>query len=426
MQTIKKSIGQGFGKGELYESLAYNPNDRYGGKAIKQLGFNPESGKTAITIGDSTTAITLAAAAQRAISIVTTCALTTGAIKSVEIAQTHTGANTASNIEVLKVQLTSDVKTGTWVNAIFGRVNYTANGYAYGAGSAICGELSLPASGRQQGTYSVFQAEIDVPSGATAIGSETSVFDINVWGDAKGVFDDNGWLFTTDGLTAAADHILSLTSQTLKCKAEDLTRYLVLSQMQDGLGLGVSGTRMALTASTKAIYLYTTTAATSGALGSVVIDQTHTGASTGNNIEVFEVQFTSDVKTGAWVNAIFGRTNYTANGWAYGSGSAICGELSLPSGGTHGGQGTYSVFQAELDVPASCPGIGTECSIFDINVWGDQKAKFDDNGFLFSISGVTSNSGKFFYDNTAGVVDAFLKCRINETTYYLLLADDQS
>jgi len=100
--------------------------------------------------------------------------------------------------------------------------------------------------------------------------------------------------------------------------------------------------------------------------------------------------------------------------------------VSLAPGGSHSGQGTYACFQAELDVPASAIGIGAECSFFRASVWGNQAGLFDDNGFFFSLQGLTSGSGHLFYDHTSGVVDGFLKVRIGTTTYYLLLADNTS
>ena len=424
METISKHIGEGFGKGELYAALAYDSSDAFGGMAIKQVRFNPAASTTAIIIGDSTTAITLAAAAQRAISIVTTCALTTGSIKSMEIAQTHTGANTASNIEVLKVQLTSDVKTGAWVNAIFGRINYTANGYAYGSGSAICGELSMPAGGPGQGTYSVFQAEIDIPTGATAIGHETSVFDINIWGGKKDLFDDHGYFFTITGIASATTHFWF--ENTLKCKVLGTDWYLPLSSAEAEYKV----TKTLSAEADRVINIITTSALATGSIKSVEIAQTHTGASTAHNIEVFKAQLTSDVKTGAWVNAIFGRVNYTVNGWAYGSASAVCGEVSLAPGGSHSGQGTYAVFQAELDVPASAVGIGSECSFFRASVWGNQSGLFDDSGFVFVLTGIASGSAHLWYDKgsaiTPGDASEWLRVKTPGGTRYLMLYDSPS
>ena len=238
METISKHLGEGFGKGELYAALTYDSSDAFGGMAIKQVRFNPATGATAIAIGVSGTEIALTVAAQRAISIHTTSALATGAIKSFELAQTHTGASTAHNIEVMKVQLTSDVKTGTWVNAIFGRVNYTVNGWAYGSASAVCGEVSLAPGGSHsgQGTYAVFQAELDVPASAVGIGSECSFFRASVWGDQKGLFDDNGFFFVLTGIATGSGHLWydkgsALTgdiSEWLRVKTPGGTRYLAL------------------------------------------------------------------------------------------------------------------------------------------------------------------------------------------------------
>lgn len=238
-QTISKHIGVDYNNGELYAALAYDSGDIFGGMAIKQVRFNPAASTTAITIGVSGTAITLAAAAQRAILINTTCALTTGAIKSVEIAQIHTGANTASNVEVMKVQFTSDVKTGAWVNAIFGRVNYTVNGWAYGSASAVCGEVSLAPGGSHsgQGTYAVFQAELDVPASAIGIGSECSFFRASVWGNQSGLFDDSGFVFVLTGIASGSAHLWydkgsAITpgdaSEWLRIKTPGGTRYLML------------------------------------------------------------------------------------------------------------------------------------------------------------------------------------------------------
>ncbi len=239
MQTISKHIGEGFGKGELYAALAYNSSDGFGGMAVKQVRFNPTASTTAITIGVSGTAITLAAAAQRAILINTTCALTTNvALKSVEIAQIHTGESSGNNIEVFKAQLTSDVKTGTWVNAIFGRVNYTENGYAYGSASAVCGEVSLAPGGSHsgQGTYSVFQGELDVPASAVGIGAECSFIRLSAWGDQVGLFDDDGFLLSITGVTSGAAHVFydkgsAITGDIVgwfKVKTPSGTQYLPL------------------------------------------------------------------------------------------------------------------------------------------------------------------------------------------------------
>ena len=185
---------------------------------------------------------------------------------------------------------------------------------------------------------------------------------------------------------------------------------------------GNSGTPLEIK-TTPLLALYSTTTATTGALKTMLVQQTHTVASTAHNIEVFKAQLASAVKTGSWVNAIFGRVAYTAPGFAYGSASAVCGEIAFPASALS--NGTYSVFQAEVDT-GSCTQLGAEASIFDINIWGTNTTEWDDNGYLFSITGLASTSGGFWYDNTSGTTDGYLKIRINGATRYLQVAENQS
>ena len=165
-------------------------------------------------------------------------------------------------------------------------------------------------------------------------------------------------------------------------------------------------------------------AVTTGTIKSATIQQTMTVASGGNMVEALQVKLLADVKTGAWAQAIFAQTDYMTNGLAHGAGSVICAELSLP--GSSVARGTYYVWQSEIDCPANCAMNGNPIGVMSISVWGTNKTQFDDVGFLFDISGVTSGAGKFFYDNTANAADAFLKCRINGATYYIALSDDQA
>ena len=204
--TISKHIGEGFARGELYAALAYDTTDQFSGMRIKGIYITK----------------TITVAAQRAFQIATTCALTSGSIKSVEIAQTNT-ADSTGDIEVLKVQLTSNVKTGTWVNAIFGRVNYTEDGWAYGSASAVCGEVSLAPGGSHsgQGTYACFQAELDVPASAVGIGAECSFFRASVWGNQKARFDTSGYLFVVTGITET-NHGLFQTNTTVTGSSHSL------------------------------------------------------------------------------------------------------------------------------------------------------------------------------------------------------------
>lgn len=149
-----------------------------------------------------------------------------------------------------------------------------------------------------------------------------------------------------------------------------------------------------------------------------------TGASAVTTSEAMRVTLYSDVRLGNWANAICAVVNLQDDGYVTGLVGVICAELDMPAGTIPGGSGTYAVFEAEINCPTNYVGGGVPMAVFSINSWGAEKAQFDDTGFLFDITGVTSGAAHFFYDNTANAADAFLRCRINGATYWLPLSDD--
>jgi hypothetical protein len=165
-------------------------------------------------------------------------------------------------------------------------------------------------------------------------------------------------------------------------------------------------------------------AATSGSIRSYLMTHTQTAASTGNQVEAFTVKLVSDVKTGAWANAIFAQIDYSTNGLAHGVGSAICAEISLP--GSSVVRGTYYAWQTEIDCPANCAMNGNPIAVMSVSVWGDNKTQFDDVGLLFDISGVASGDGKFWYDTSSNAADEFIKVRTPSGIRYLILSDSST
>lgn len=196
------------------------------------------------------------------------------------------------------------------------------------------------------------------------------------------------------------------------------------SPIQRGLAIGTAAVPLAVIADDPMLKVYCTSAITTGAIRAAEIGLTMTAASNGNQVEALKVTISADVKTGAWANVIFAQLDYVTDGLAHGAGSVICAEISLPASSVV--RGTYYVWQSEIDCPTGCIMNANPIAVMSISVWGGAKAQFDTVGLLFDISGVTSGSGKFFYDNTANAADAFLKCRINGATYYLPLSDDTS
>jgi hypothetical protein len=162
-------------------------------------------------------------------------------------------------------------------------------------------------------------------------------------------------------------------------------------------------------------------ALTTGAIRTETVALTLTGASTDNQVENFRAMVTANVKTGQWVNAGMFKIDFSTAGYVVGLAGVVCAELDMPGGAIPGGHGTYTCYEAEINLPTSYSGGGVPVSFFCLNVWGAQVAQFDTSGLLFDISGVTIGSGKFCQANTAGAATHALKCRINGTLYYVML-----
>lgn len=167
-----------------------------------------------------------------------------------------------------------------------------------------------------------------------------------------------------------------------------------------------------------------TSVLTAGRVNLRSINLTMSVASNVNQVEALRVILASDVKTGAWAQAIFAQTDYMTDGLAHGAGSVICAELSLPASSVV--RGTYYVWQSEIDCPANCVMNANPIGVMSVSVWGTNKTQFDDVGLLFDISGVTSGALKFWYDNTDGAYDEWLKVRTPSGIRYIPLMDGQA
>lgn len=356
------------------------------------------------------------------LNLVTSSAATTGTIATMLVQQTMTGTSTANQVEALQVKLIADVKTGAWAQAIFAQTDYSTDGLAHGSGSVICAELSLPASSVVRGTYYVWQTEIDCPTSCAMNANPIGVMSVSLWGGAKAQFDTVGYLFDMSGMTSGTGKFLYTNSIRMRVLAAE--KWLPYSDAEQGLHLGTSASKNTLAAATPYLSAYTTSSATTGAIQTAIISQTMTGAATANQVEVLKVQLVSDVKTGAWAQAIFAQTDYSTNGLAHGSGSVICAELSLPASSVT--RGTYYVWQSEIDCPTNCVMNSNPVGVMSISVWGGDPTQFDDVGLLFDISGVTSGAGKFWYDNTDGAYDEWLKVRTPSGIRYIPLMDGQA
>jgi len=204
----------------------HNPNRAYG---------------SAISLGDANLALPIKVAERPMVSINGTCVLATGTIREMEINYTQTVA-TAGVIEALRVNITSAVRTGSWTNAIVGRINYgTLGDAAGGMASAIVGEMNIPGKATPGGAMYCFEAVMNTPANATVVAGHTVAFmkfALDGDGTAKTSFNTSGYLFDIQGLGAAGaglifDTIGSATpTHELRIKIDAVDYFIMLQATQ--------------------------------------------------------------------------------------------------------------------------------------------------------------------------------------------------
>jgi hypothetical protein len=106
-----------------------------------------------------------------------------------------------------RFQLDTNVVLGGWANALKAHTKFGASGRVTGLGSALCVEMDLSA-GTSAGNYAPLEIELNL--GETAVtGTATALIYASVNGHAtgKGRFDDHGYLFNLQGVTAGSGHV---------------------------------------------------------------------------------------------------------------------------------------------------------------------------------------------------------------------------
>lgn len=340
-------------------------------------------------IGNTTTPVTLAATTNYGLSIATTAAFVTASeYDAVKINAVQTGA--AAIPVALRVNLESNVKLGSWANAIYASVDLKTAGGAAGMASAICGELTMGA-GATEGTFGVLEAEVNCPTSWTGTGPVSYLY-LNSYGATKANFDTYGNFMWLTGATGASGKFLSATSQTVRCYVGTANRYLFLSQIEDGVGLGTSGSPMTL-GTTPVMSVYTTNANTSTEVDAVKFNSVFTAA---GGIDVgLRVNMECNYKMGNWANAAYVSLDLKTNGGVAGLGTVLCSELVMGAAAT---EGTFGVFEGEISCPASWTGTGPVSFLY-LNAYGSTVTNFDTYGYLFTLTGVTSGSGSMWYDH---------------------------
>jgi len=117
--------------------------------------------------------------------------------------------------------LETNIALGNWSNALKGKVIYGAAGRTAGLGSAICAEMTLSA-GTTPGTYAPLEIELNMGA-AGVTGAQTSLIYMSVNDAASTTFDDNGFLFSLNGVAAGASDVFYLADLTIS-KADGLLK----------------------------------------------------------------------------------------------------------------------------------------------------------------------------------------------------------
>lgn len=183
--------------------------------------------------------------------------------------------------------------------------------------------------------------------------------------------------------------------------------------------VGSSVSKTSIDASKNALALYTTSPTITGAIRSGIISQTMTVTATANQVEVLRVELVSNVKTGAWANAIVGSINYSTSGAAHGMAAAICAEMIPPNGSLERG-GLYC-----LDC---CIGPGANSSwasagpvaFVKFENWGTVDF-FNHNGYLFNVKNLAADTGHIFHTIATATGTHGLRILIDGVGYDILL-----
>jgi hypothetical protein len=121
-------------------------------------------------------------------------------VEPIAVTSTMTGAGGVGGRARFK--LAADGALGGWANAIKGHTVFGASGSVTGLGSAVLAELELSA-GTASGSYAPLEIELGLATDALT-GSRASFISLNLYGDDASTFDDNGYLFDLNGVTAGA------------------------------------------------------------------------------------------------------------------------------------------------------------------------------------------------------------------------------
>ena len=374
-----------------------------------RVGLNVSKITQNIEMGNSTIPLS-AAYNQKALAIYTTSASTDAStsFEPVYISTILTGVGQVGGR--VRVNLATEVACGSWINAFKASLDLGTTGSSAGLGSCGCFEITMHAGAGMPGAYCAVECEITCPTSWTGA-NKVSYFYLGSSGATKANFDTVGYLWYMNGLTGAAGKLLSANEQTLRVlTGPTTTRYVVLSQIENGLGLGTSALPMTLVASLPFVSCYNTCAATTGTIRHGYFQTIMTAAGTAQAVEGFRSDVEMNVKVGN-VAAIYAYLDFKTNGYVNGATAGICSEIYFP--GSTLIRGTYCAYTVEFGCPANFASNGNPIIAFAVDAYGTRKDQVDANGYLFSLAGLTSGATSMWYDNqkAAPAVEEFVRVK---------------
>jgi len=176
-------------------------------------------------------------ASEDLLNVYQTNASVSGTERAVFIQLTQTGAGIIS--EGLYAQVIADVRTGSWVNGIVGRVDYSTGSTGDAGGgmaAAICAEINLPARTPSGGAYYAIDLEIEAPENFSSITNPTgfpmAFLRTGLWGNgtATANWQDYGYIFHFDDITDATGNVWF--DNTLRVLVNTTAFYIPLSEAQ--------------------------------------------------------------------------------------------------------------------------------------------------------------------------------------------------
>ena len=260
-------------------------------------------------------------------------------------------------------------------------------------------------------------AEIATLTGITATAAELNYNDIATLG--TGAASKAVVLNAGDDYTWPASGILTYgvlkdsAGTTLSATAAELN---VLASVTGGTTAASKGLVLDAAESLN----WATTDATASETCTLTVTDTRTGAGAVGWAGKFDL--TSNVALGSYANGLYGIVNFGASGRVTGLAAGVVSETVLSAGCT---QGTYAGLEVELGMPANAV-TGTETSLLYLSVYGAAAGAFDTSGFLFSLVGVTKNTGKMLADATTGATERPKQClrvKTPDGTRYIPLYD---